>query len=281
MITPLSPALDPISAFPPGPKRLPSLTPALPPSLPYSLAVPLSPCPPPLLPPSELGKHNLMHNRLDEALRNDKKFQALYLVVTDLFVSELRTDLGYLRYHKDFLALPVDQREPYNGESSPHVIRISYAAKWVLPPTHGTDKQVHLASAIGMLLFPGDGVLESREKLQKAVLTPLRKVLKVPEVNMGQGTWKIAYTKVPARAMSRYSDLFMQRDPKGFEEYHKGCQGQKVHRRRLTIASRALDRRHEHRHPRFLPTGESAMEVSGGFHLEQLESSAIELPRHS
>ena len=73
---------------------------------------------------------------------------------------------------------------------------MSYAAKWVPTPAHGADKQLCLASALGLLLFPGEGISESREKLQRHVLSPLRKVISVPEVEMVHGPWTINYNKV-------------------------------------------------------------------------------------
>ena len=99
----------------------------------------------------------------------------------------------------------------HRGESSPHLFDMSYAAKWVPTPAHGADKQVHLASVIALQLFPGEGVSRSREMLQSKVLAPLRKVMKVPEVNMGPGQWNIDYTMVssPSRRASGHSLTYL------------------------------------------------------------------------
>ena len=51
----------------------------------------------------EIAKHQLLHSRLEEALRSDKKLQALYLTVTHIFVDQLRIDLDLLAKHKDFI----------------------------------------------------------------------------------------------------------------------------------------------------------------------------------
>ena len=83
---------------------------------------------------------------------------------------------------------------------------MSFAAKWVLIPAHGADRQTHFTSALAIMLLPGAGVDVAREKLQKEVLTPLWKVLKVPEASMVQGQWKFDFTKVrQARTIPRTS----------------------------------------------------------------------------
>jgi hypothetical protein len=174
-------------------------------------------------------------------LSNDKAFQALYLTVLDLFETQLKADLDQLDKHKTFLTFPEEQRKPFRADSSPHLWNMSFAAKWVPTPAHGADRQLHFASALALKLVPGEDVRVARERLQREVLSPLRKVTKVPEVDMVQGEWKIDYTKVsevfpicqshpdhrtpclqsqvPSRAMSRYAKHFMQHDPKGYERY--------------------------------------------------------------
>jgi hypothetical protein len=164
-------------------------------------------------------------------LSNDRAFQALYLTVLDLFEAQLKADLDQLDKHKTSLTFPEEQRKPFRADSSPHLWNMSFAAKWA-------DRQLHFASALALKLFPGEDVLVARERLQREVLSPLRKVTKVPEVDMVQGEWKIDYAKVsegsairsshrtsclqsqvPSRAMSRYAEHFMLHDPKGYERY--------------------------------------------------------------
>lgn len=129
-------------------------------------------------------------------MSKDKAFQALYLTVLDLFETQLKADLDQLDEHKTFLTFPEEQRKPFRADSSPHLWNMSFAAKWVPTPAHGADRQLHFASALALELFPGEDVLVARERLQREVLSPLRKVTKVPEVDMVHGEWKIDYTKV-------------------------------------------------------------------------------------
>jgi hypothetical protein len=98
---------------------------------------------------------------------------------------------------------------------------MSYAGKWAPTPRKSADKQIHLASALALRLFATRGVdtKTARARYQSEVLTPLRRVLAVPEVKMVQGKWSIEYNKVPSRAMDRYKEAFAAHDPKGFEKY--------------------------------------------------------------
>lgn len=97
---------------------------------------------------------------------------------------------------------------------------MSYAAKWAPTPGKSADRQLHLATAIAGKLFPGDG--KARRRLQDEVLSPLRRALAVPEVNMIKGAWTINYPKVPARSMARNQNAFVAHDPRGFERYLLG-----------------------------------------------------------
>ncbi|WWC63850.1 uncharacterized protein I303_106455 [Kwoniella dejecticola CBS 10117] len=169
--------------------------------------------------PSAQAKHSLLHKRAEKALTSDKKYQALFLTVLHLFVKYLRADLKAFDQHRDFLTLSAERRKPYKGESSPFLFEISYAAKWAPTPANSGDRQTLFSTALAMMLYPGDGVQWSRERLQKLVLTPLRKALAVPEVAMSNNNWKIDYTKVPSRSMVRNSESFVKHDPQGFETY--------------------------------------------------------------
>ncbi|WWD21394.1 hypothetical protein CI109_105879 [Kwoniella shandongensis] len=164
--------------------------------------------------PDGAAKHRLLHERSNDALTNDKKYRALYITILHLFAKYIKADLSLLDKHKDFISISESQHR-----SSIHLFGMSYAAKWVPTPAHGADRQTFFATALSMFLFPGDGVNWSRQKLQKEILTPLRKVLSVPEVEMSNGTWNIDYTKVPSKSMARNSDAFWLHDRKGFEAY--------------------------------------------------------------
>lgn len=167
----------------------------------------------------EDAKFRLFTSRLETLLTGDPRFQALFCTAVDIFVRQLRIDLSILDKHIDFLKLSLDARKPFLGTSSPHLFSMSLAAKWVPSLGKSADRQLHFASAIAMILFPGEGVNRSRERLQWEVLAPLRKALKIPEINMGSGAWKIDYTTVPSRAMAKHAVSFLQHDPVGFGEY--------------------------------------------------------------
>jgi hypothetical protein len=131
---------------------------------------------------AEHEKHLLVRQRFDNRIATDRRFQAFYLVVVDLFVKQLKLDL---KLYKESSGSP----QPIFG--------LSYAAKWTVTPGKGTDKQLLIASAIASKLYPGDGVKVAREKLQREVLSPLRAKLNVPEVKMSASQWnEIEYNKV-------------------------------------------------------------------------------------
>ncbi|WVW79539.1 hypothetical protein I302_101508 [Kwoniella bestiolae CBS 10118] len=171
--------------------------------------------------PSAAEKHKLLHQRAENALARDKKYQALYITVLHIFVKSLKQDLALLAKHQDFLKLPPHDRlrRAFENHTSPHLFGISYAAKWVPSPGKSGDRHTLFATALAHMLYPGDGVVWSREKLQKLVLSPLRKALAVPEVEMSNMSWNIDYTKVPSRSMVRNSNAFAEHDPEGFDKY--------------------------------------------------------------
>jgi hypothetical protein len=118
-------------------------------------------------------------------ITNDPKFQALYLIVVDLFTKQLKEDLKLYDQSRNISPMPTE------------IFGLSYAAKWTVTPAKGTDKQLLIASAIALKLFPGDGIKLARERLQREVLSPLRSMLNVPEVKMSAKQWtKIPYNKV-------------------------------------------------------------------------------------
>jgi hypothetical protein len=133
---------------------------------------------------AEIEKLKAVRQRFDKMITNDPKFQALYLVVVDLFTKQLKEDL---KLYDQSRASPMPTE----------IFGLSYAAKWTVTPAKGTDKQLLIASAIALKLFPGDGIKSARERLQREVLSPLRSMLNVPEVKMSAKQWtKIPYNKV-------------------------------------------------------------------------------------
>ncbi|TXT09127.1 hypothetical protein VHUM_02601 [Vanrija humicola] len=188
---------------------------------------------------SRRGRAEILSARAVKALTDDPKFQALYLAIVDIFATAITADLARLAAHEQYLKLPqVIRKEdgyPKDG-TSPHLFGMSFAAKWAPTPGKSADKQLHLATALSLKLFPSEETKWARHKLQAHVLTPLRAALVVPETRMVQGEWKIDYPHVPARAMARHANDFMNHDPKGFDKYILGVESGKT-----TVAGASLD----------------------------------------
>lgn len=167
----------------------------------------------------EKARHALLGKRLADALARDKKFQALYLTVVNLFAQAIKRDLEKLKLHQAFLTLPEADRKPYGPADSPHLFGMTYAAKWCPSPGKGADRQLHFVEALTKVLFPGRQDHFYGQMLQKEVLTPLRSAQQIPESRMVEGAWKIDYAKVPARSMRRNAGHFRAHDAKGFSDY--------------------------------------------------------------
>ncbi|OCF56291.1 hypothetical protein L486_06232 [Kwoniella mangroviensis CBS 10435] len=187
--------------------------------------------------PSSGEKHKILHQRAEKALSHDKKYQALYITVLHIFVKYLKEDLRSLDKHEDFLRLRPNhpERLAFKNDTSPHLFALTYAAKWVPSPGKSGDRHTLFATALAHMFYPGDGVEWSREKLQKKVLTPLRKALSVPEVEMSNRSWNIDYPKVPSRSMARNANAFAEHDPRGFDKYLN-----RVSKGRTTISGASL-----------------------------------------
>jgi hypothetical protein len=159
-------------------------------------------------------------------IASGKKFQAFYLVVVDIFARQIQADLSLLNKDRDSKSkVPLGQKP---------IFGLSYAAKWAVTPGKGMDKQLLIASAIALRLFPGDGITSARRRYQAEVLSPLRAALKVPEVAMSANQWEqVSYNQVshadpwgaeadiqvPSRAMARNASHFIAHDTRGFQRY--------------------------------------------------------------
>ncbi|KAE8538801.1 hypothetical protein D1P53_005166 [Cryptococcus gattii VGV] len=165
--------------------------------------------------PTLSDKHRLLSSRLQDALTNDKKFQALYITVLRIFHSYLAEDLKLLVKYEEENCFESDQVTA----TPPYIPNLSFAAKWAPTPGKSADKQLHIATALALLFYPGDDVIWARHKLQKEILTPLRKVLAIPEVAMSNQSWKFDYNRVPSRSMARNAEAFMAHDQQGFTAY--------------------------------------------------------------
>lgn len=165
--------------------------------------------------PTLSDKHQLLSSRLQDALTNDKKFQALYLTVLRIFHGYLEEDLKLLFKYNEQNCLGSD----HDAVALPNISNMSFAAKWAPTPGKSADKQLHIATALAKLFYPGDDVIWARQKLQKEILTPLRKALAIPEVAMSNQSWKFDYNRVPSRSMARNAEAFMAHDQQGFAAY--------------------------------------------------------------
>ncbi|CAI5471410.1 unnamed protein product [Closterium sp. Yama58-4] len=66
----------------------------------------------------------------------------------------------------------------------------------------------------------GGYVRVAKERLQREVLAPLRRVLELPEVHMSSGRWEhVAYGRVPSVCMKKTRKLFLSHDEARFKEY--------------------------------------------------------------
>ncbi|BEJ15868.1 hypothetical protein CspHIS471_0504730 [Cutaneotrichosporon sp. HIS471] len=148
------------------------------------------------------------------------KVQILMAEVVNIYTDFLKADLERLQAHSVYLERPEAERkgDGYGApNTSPHLFGMTYAAKWAPTPGKSADKQLHIVSALAREFFPEDN--KARIRFQTEVLTPLRRVLDVPETQMVKGEWTINYSKVPARCMARNDTMFLKHDPKGFEKY--------------------------------------------------------------
>ncbi|BEJ00751.1 hypothetical protein CcaverHIS631_0506080 [Cutaneotrichosporon cavernicola] len=150
----------------------------------------------------------------------DPKVQILMTEVVNIYTDFLKADLERLQAHNVYLERPEAERkgDGYGApNTSPHLFGMTYAAKWAPTPGKSADKQLHIVSALAREFFPADN--KARIRFQTEVLTPLRRVLDVPESQMVKGEWTINYSKVPARCMARNDTMFLEHDPRGFDKY--------------------------------------------------------------
>ncbi|CAI5952609.1 unnamed protein product [Closterium sp. NIES-64] len=142
--------------------------------------------------------------------------------------------------------------------------KLSLAAKWAPSPGKSFDHCTLLTSSIALQLFPqssssstpssaapaaaaaaksfaadaemdvdggaaagaGGYVRAAKERLQREVLAPLRRVLEVPEVHMSSGRWEhVAYGRVPSVCMKKSRKLFLSHDEARFKEYLEDVKG--------------------------------------------------------
>lgn len=156
------------------------------------------------------------HEAAIKSFNGDTVYRALHLTISRLFAEQLETDLAALR-----------------GNDSKAKRNISLCAKWAPSHDHFHDKHTFIVSSIAEILYPReslDDVLASadgretylrhaREKY-RIDTSALRKHLEIVERNITAQTFEqIKYNRVPSVAMSKYSQLFCEKDFDNFEKY--------------------------------------------------------------
>ncbi|KAJ7945600.1 Plant/T31B5-30 protein [Quillaja saponaria] len=158
----------------------------------------------------------------------DPDFRFLYERVSDYFAECLKSDIELL--------------------NNQEVSKISLAAKWCPTIDSSFDRSTLLCESIAKKVFPRESYPEYqgiedahyayrvRDRLRKQVLVPLRKVLELPEVYIGDNRWDlIPYNRVASVAMKLYKEKFLKHDAERFTKYI-----QDVRAGKKTIAAGAL-----------------------------------------
>ncbi|KAK2636880.1 hypothetical protein Ddye_031672 [Dipteronia dyeriana] len=143
---------------------------------------------------------------------HDPEFRFLYERVSDYFAESLKKDVEFLE----------------SGDST----KVSLAAKWCPSIDSSFDRVTLICESIAKKVFPREsypeyeGIEEAhyayrvRDRLRKQVLVPLRKVLELPEVYIGDNRWDlIPYNRVASVAMKFYKNKFLKHDQERFSDY--------------------------------------------------------------
>ncbi|KAJ3682308.1 hypothetical protein LUZ60_014881 [Juncus effusus] len=152
-------------------------------------------------------------SRAIERYNSDPNYRRLHDCTSDLFASLLAKDLNQLQ-----------------SDNATH--HLSLAAKWCPSLDKSYDRSTLLCEAIACRLFPKTTNIEYvnmtyayyayivRERLRKEVLVPLRKVLELPEVYIGDNLWcNIPYNRVASVAMKNYKPFFLKYDEYRFQNF--------------------------------------------------------------
>ncbi|XP_065853777.1 uncharacterized protein [Euphorbia lathyris] len=153
-----------------------------------------------------------MAKKVHQRCNRDSDFRFLYERVSDFFSDCLKVDMEHLK--------------------SDRVTKVSLAAKWCPSIDSSFDRSTLLCESIARTVFTREsypeyeGVEEAhyayriRDRLRKEVLVPLRKILELPEVYIGQNRWaEIPYNRVASVAMKFYKEFFLKHDTKRFHKY--------------------------------------------------------------
>ncbi|CAI5498208.1 unnamed protein product [Closterium sp. Naga37s-1] len=106
---------------------------------------------------------------------------------------------------------------PSSSSSSPPSSSAAAADSGTAAPDEGAAA---MDVVDGAAASAGGFVRVAKERLQREVLAPLRRVLEVPEVHMSSGRWEqVAYGRVPSVCMKKTRKLFLSHDQPRFTEY--------------------------------------------------------------
>ncbi|KIY49141.1 hypothetical protein FISHEDRAFT_41995 [Fistulina hepatica ATCC 64428] len=172
------------------------------------------------------------HERIVQQLA-DTRYRALYIAIARLFVAGLS---------RDVCKMAAIDALPAGTNRGKLIQELSLASKWAPTPSLSHDRVTNISTAISALLyhlkpasysFPSmltavEGpLIESREAAlvlrsfyRRWVLTPLRRLIDVPERLMSANQWAdIVYSRVPSLCMHSNSEHFFQHDPDRFQQY--------------------------------------------------------------
>lgn len=127
---------------------------------------------------------------------------------------------------KDYTDL-IKTKSSSESEKSPS---ISLAAKWMPSDRDAIDKKYHLLDKFAWKMaelmewkVDNSKTYHVREMLRKQIIAPLRKAIKLVEIDMCARQWdNINYEGVPSNAMNRYKKAFAKRDEERFAKYKAG-----------------------------------------------------------
>ncbi|WCJ26796.1 hypothetical protein M5689_008588 [Euphorbia peplus] len=153
-----------------------------------------------------------MAKKVRKRYNGDSDFRFLDQSVSDFFANCLKVDMEHLQ--------------------SDRITKVSLAAKWCPSIDSSFDRSTMLCESIARKVFPRESypeyegleeahyVYRIRDRLRKEVLVPLRKVLELPEVYIGQNRWgEIPYNRVASVAMVFYKEKFLKHDKERFNKY--------------------------------------------------------------
>ncbi|WVQ85070.1 hypothetical protein IAT38_007234 [Cryptococcus sp. DSM 104549] len=130
---------------------------------------------------SEQGSTDLLPHltmRLNYVLLHNPTFGALYVAVTNLFARQLHEDMAYLNAWPSLLDETYASKEEEAMSGVDHCGSIS-ALALSLARANRVDKVAHIMSAVASCYFESEDYGLLRGRLQKTVLAPLRRAIRL------------------------------------------------------------------------------------------------------